>query len=93
MPLKRSTISRYHAVFDPAEEGGFNVSFPNFPGCYTFGRTFEEAKQMAQEVLELWMEVMAEEGKDIPPPDHHPLVDEIHARVPKRHGSYASTYR
>jgi predicted RNase H-like HicB family nuclease len=46
----------YFAVFDPAEEGGFNVSFPNFSGCVTFGKNFEEAKKMAKEVLELWVE-------------------------------------
>ncbi len=45
----------YHAIFDPALEGGYNVLFPSFPGCVTFGRTFEEAKLKAQEVLELWI--------------------------------------
>lgn len=44
------------AIFVPAEEGGFNVSFPDFPGCFTFGRTLAEAKRMAREVLELWIE-------------------------------------
>lgn len=44
------------AIFTPAIEGGFDVSFPSFPGCVTFGRTLGEAKRMAQEVLELWIE-------------------------------------
>ena len=42
MPKKKS---QYHAVFEPAKEGGYNVSFPQFPGCVTFGRTFEETKK------------------------------------------------
>ena len=42
MPKKKL---QYHAVFEPAEEGGYNVSFPQFPGCVTFGRTFEETKK------------------------------------------------
>jgi len=53
MPKKKL---QYHAVFEPAEEGGYNVSFPQFPGCVTFGCTFEETKKKAQEVLELWLE-------------------------------------
>lgn len=46
----------YIVVFDPAEEGGYNVSFPQFPGCVTFGKDIKEAKKMAQEALELWLE-------------------------------------
>ena len=52
-------ILSYPAIFEPAIEGGYNVSFVNFPGCVTFGRTFEEAKQKGKEVLELWLEELA----------------------------------
>ena len=75
-------LATYHAVFEPAEEGGYNVSFPAFPGCVTFGETFEEAKHYAQEVLELWIEVLAEKGEEIPRFRHHPIIDEIQARLP-----------
>ena len=47
------------AVFMPAEEGGYNVSFPAYPGCVTFGRTIEDAQKMAKEVLELWFEELS----------------------------------
>ncbi|MFH1456988.1 MAG: type II toxin-antitoxin system HicB family antitoxin [Patescibacteria group bacterium] len=53
--IKQKILS-YPAVFEPAQEGGYNVSFPAFPGCVTFGRNFEDAKEKAQEVLELWRE-------------------------------------
>ncbi len=56
----------YPAVFDPAVEGGFNVSFPAFPGCVTFGKTFEEAKQNAKEALEVWIEELKSAGEEIP---------------------------
>ncbi|MDP3741660.1 MAG: type II toxin-antitoxin system HicB family antitoxin [bacterium] len=52
----RHKVFNYVAIFDPAKEGGFNVSFPELPGCVTFGRTFEEAQVKAAEVLELWLE-------------------------------------
>lgn len=53
---QKRKILEYPAVFDPAIEGGYNISFPDFPGCVTFGRSFEEAKAKAKEVLELWLE-------------------------------------
>ncbi|HTE57769.1 MAG TPA: type II toxin-antitoxin system HicB family antitoxin [Verrucomicrobiae bacterium] len=31
----------YIALFNPSSDGGFEVSFPDFPGCVTFGHTFE----------------------------------------------------
>lgn len=42
MIKKAQKISSYFAIFKPTKEGGYNVSFPDFPGCVTFGRTFEE---------------------------------------------------
>jgi len=78
------------AVFMPAEEGGYNVSFPNFPGCVTFGRTFEEAKAMAQDVLELWLEEMSARGEPIKFEARRPIVDEVAIRLPiRRKAKYA----
>lgn len=33
----------YPAVFHECEEGGFWISFPDFPECMTQGETLEEA--------------------------------------------------
>lgn len=79
-----NTILHYYAIFDPALEGGYNVVFPSFPGCVTFGRTFEEAKIKAQEMLELWIEELVLEGKDVPLYFHHPIVDEIEIKSPQK---------
>ncbi len=82
MATKVEKISSYFAVFDPAIEGGFNVSFPDFPGCVTFGRNFEEAKEKAQEVLELWIEELKEGQEDIPATTGRPIVDEVRVKLP-----------
>ena len=37
----------YPAVFDPNENGGYTVTFPDLPGCVTEGDTLDEALQMA----------------------------------------------
>lgn len=54
--LMKSINQSYIAIFDPAEEGGYNVSFPQFPGCVTYGQDKLEAHKMAKEALELWLE-------------------------------------
>lgn len=43
----------YPAIFHTAEEGGFWVSFPDIPECFTEGDTMEEAYQMAIDALGL----------------------------------------
>ena len=77
--MKKQAILKYLAVFNPAEEGGFDVSFPSFPGCVTFGKTFEDAKKMAKEVLELWLEEISSGGEEIISHNDRPIIDEISA--------------
>ncbi len=88
--MKRSSqVLHYPTVFEPAEEGGFNVSFPAFPGCVTFGRTFEEAKEKAQEVLGLWLEELTVQGQKIPRYRSYPIIDEVSVSAPKNSKMYA----
>ncbi len=82
MAKKAQKILSYFAVFDPAEEGGYNVSFPDFPGCLTFGRNFEEAKAKAKEALELWLGELASQKKEIPMKTARPIVDEVEVVSP-----------
>ena len=74
---KLHKITAYFTIFDPAKEGGFNVSFPDFPGCVTFGRNFEEAKSKAKEVLELWIEELQSRKRAVPRKTFRPIVDEV----------------
>lgn len=82
MAKKFHKILSYFAVFEPAEEGGYNVSFPDFPGCVTFGRTFEEARVKAKEVLELWLEELAFQKYKFPTKTSRPIIDEIKVALP-----------
>jgi len=82
MKKSREKISSYAVIFDPTKEGGFNVSFPDFPGCVTFGRTFEEARAKAREVLELWLEEMNEYRQSIPIRTGRPIIDEVRVKLP-----------
>ncbi len=87
LKINKKNLS-YPAVFEPAIEGGYNVFFPSFPGCVTFGRTFEEAKIKAREILELWIEELISEGKKIPAYTHRPIVDEIEVKAPLKLKNY-----
>jgi predicted RNase H-like HicB family nuclease len=78
--IKSLFVPTYSAVFELDADGYYNVSFPSFPGCVTFGRTFEEAKKMAEEVLGLWIEELEDQGKSFPKYTT-PIVTEIRPRA------------
>jgi predicted RNase H-like HicB family nuclease len=58
----------YPAVFDPCEEGGYTITFPDLPGCITEGDTVEEALSMAKEAMTLHLYGMEDDGDTIPDP-------------------------
>lgn len=78
----KPNVLQYPAVFNPADGGGYEVSFPDFPGCVTFGKNFEEAKEKAQEVLSLWLEEMREHHEEVPRHDSRPILDEVSVPAP-----------
>lgn len=45
----------YMATFTEEPEGGFTVSFFDLPGCITYGETWEEALDMAEDALAHWL--------------------------------------
>ena len=58
----------YLALVEKGPDSDYGVWFTDLPGCITAGSTFEEACEMAREVLMLHLEGMAEDGEEIPPP-------------------------
>ena len=64
----------YPAIFHKAEEGGFWISFPDFPECFTEGDDMQQAYEMAVEALGLTLTSRKEEKEEIPLPSE---VDKI----------------
>jgi predicted RNase H-like HicB family nuclease len=64
----------YIAYLHKDKGSDFGVSFPDFPGCVTAGRTLEEARELAVEALTLHMAGMIEDGEVIPEPS---TLDEL----------------
>ena len=49
-------------------EGGYTITVPALPGCFSFGNTIDEALAMIQEAMDLWIDFSREKGFDIPAP-------------------------
>jgi predicted RNase H-like HicB family nuclease len=58
----------YIAFLHKDRKSDYGVSFPDFPGCITAGKTFEEAHRNALDALTLHIEGMREDGDTIPKP-------------------------
>jgi len=56
----------YIAYLHKDRKSDFGVSFPDFPGCVTAGKTLDEARRMAVEALSLHIEGMMADGEAIP---------------------------
>ena len=61
-------MTSYIALIHKEPRSDFGVSFPDFPGCVTAGRTLDEARKMAEEALALHVDGMREDGEKLPEP-------------------------
>jgi predicted RNase H-like HicB family nuclease len=47
---------KYNVIFQQEEDGGYSVSVPSLPGCFSQGDTFEKALKNIKEAIELYLE-------------------------------------
>ena len=62
----KSRILNYTVILQKEPEGGYTVTVPALPGCITYGKNVEEAKKMAIEAIELYLESLKEDNEEIP---------------------------
>jgi len=72
---------RYTVLFEPAEEGGFVVTCPAFPGLVTEGDTLEEARAMAEDAIRGYIESLQKDH--LPIPCDRTVKEEIRVLVPE----------
>lgn len=53
-------------IFEPLEEGGYEVIVPALPEVVTYGQTLEEAKEMAIDAIKCHLEGLIKAGESIP---------------------------
>jgi predicted RNase H-like HicB family nuclease len=58
----------YIAYLHKDKNSDFGVSFPDFPGCITAGKTLDEARRMAAEALAFHIKGLSEDGEVMPEP-------------------------
>jgi predicted RNase H-like HicB family nuclease len=61
-------MREYFAVIIQDENMNFDATFPDLPGCFASGATFEEARAAASEVLGAHLAVMERHHRRIPAP-------------------------
>ena len=56
----------YTVVLKQDPDGGYCVSVPALPGCFTEGDTVAEALTMAREAIEVYLDMVVDNGEPIP---------------------------
>jgi len=68
MDCEVGTVSEYlfTVIIERQQEGEYLVSVPALPGCYTEGRTLEEARTMAADAIRAYCTSLLGRGEPIP---------------------------
>jgi predicted RNase H-like HicB family nuclease len=61
-PLNYAAPMKYSVILIPSDEG-FAVSCPALPGCWSQGKTQDEALANIREAIQLWLEVAVEDAR------------------------------
>ena len=56
----------YTIVVEPEETGGFMVSVPALPGCFTQGASLEECRKRAAEAIAVHIAGLEADGEPVP---------------------------
>ena len=59
----KKNVFTFNAIFLEEPDGGYSVSIPALPGCFSQGDTFEGAVKNIKEAIELYLENESEEKK------------------------------
>jgi antitoxin HicB len=74
----------YNVLLQPEPEGGYTVTCPSLPGLVTYGETLEEARTMAIEAVEAYLESLQLDDEPIPESDvvePRPLIEPVRVRL------------
>ncbi|HUT76855.1 MAG TPA: type II toxin-antitoxin system HicB family antitoxin [Polyangia bacterium] len=72
----------FEVVIEKEDEGNYSAYSPTLPGCFSNGRTVEEAKQNIREAILLHLEALREKSSDVPQAGRSFHVEEISVGLP-----------
>lgn len=61
----------FQAILTPEEEGGYSVEFPDLPGCFSCGDTFNGAVAMGADAAKTYVASLLGHGEAVPEPQRH----------------------
>ena len=61
----------FQAILTPEEEGGYSVEFPDLPGCFSCGDTFNDAVAMGADAAKTYVASLLGHGDTVPEPQRH----------------------
>ena len=59
-------VYQFTVIIERQPEGEYLISVPALPGCYTEGRTLEEAREMAADAIRAYCASLLKHGEPIP---------------------------
>ena len=59
-------VRTYTIVVEPEEDGGYYVTVPALPGCFTRAKTVEECETRAAEAIEVHIAGLVADGEPVP---------------------------
>jgi len=65
-----------------AERGGYSVCSPTLPGCFSDGKTIEEARANIREAIQQHIASLTSHGQPIPQHEKLVYVEELTVAVP-----------
>lgn len=66
--MTQAMTKTYFAILHKDTDSAVGVVFPDLPGCFSAGDTYDEAIEKAWEALQLYAEAEQEAGRALPPP-------------------------
>lgn len=60
------SVRTYSIVVEPETDGGYFVTVPALPGCFTRGSTVEECRERAAEAIEVHIAGLVADGESVP---------------------------
>jgi predicted RNase H-like HicB family nuclease len=67
--MRQDPSLRYTVVLHPEPEGGFTVTVPVLPGCITYGKDLNQAKEMAADAITAYIASLEKHGEPLPEED------------------------
>jgi antitoxin HicB len=85
--LKEGDVNEYgyRVIYEPVAEGGYQVIVPALPGIVTYGRTIDEAREMAKDAIVCHLQGLIKDNEEIPDDPYvaqqQPLAEDIKVAV------------